>query len=235
MAQSLQIQRISKAWHERVVDLEIENPTMSLGEIARECGVTPSHLSVVRNSDAFLEYRALRMREHQDRVSEGIVARTQKVAAIGLEVLHERIVAEREEIGLALLKDVTEMTLKSLGYGPRPGVNVTVDNSRHNHLSITEHERDAFHTAREKLKLVNQHNTEVLEAEAVPETAHPAPDEITGTDANELYSDNTTLEYIPAAGDGALETVNPEDPFAEFFGAGAQHTPAGDSSRGGSE
>lgn len=121
MAESKQVKHV-RWWHEAVVDWELENPGLTMNECASYFDVSPSYLSILRNSDAYKEYAERRRREHNSNVSETIIQKTEKLAKIAVDVLTERIDSERKTILLGGVKDTAEMALKSLGFGlPRGG------------------------------------------------------------------------------------------------------------------
>lgn len=106
-------------WHEQVVDWELMNPSATLGDCARHFGKTEGWLSTVRNSDAFREFRARRIAEHQNMVSETVIEKVEGLAALTLDTLHERIEREKDDIPLAFVRETAETALKALGYGGR--------------------------------------------------------------------------------------------------------------------
>ena len=118
-------------WHEQIVDWELMNPSSTLGDCARHFGKTEGWLSTVRNSDAYREFRARRIAEHQNMVSETVIEKVEGLAALTLDVLHERIDRERDDISLSFARETAETALKALGYGgksaaPAPVVQINV-------------------------------------------------------------------------------------------------------------
>lgn len=161
MAQSAQVKKVSW-WHEQIVDWELQNPHRNLGDCARFFGVTQTYLSVLRNSDAFINYRAGRMGLHQENVSETVVANAQKLANISMEVLQERISRERKDIALGGVRDTAEMALKALGFGipAVKGGNGNGGNSTEVTVNIVD--SSALEAARQKMRqLQQQHPAQV--------------------------------------------------------------------------
>ncbi len=113
-------------WHEQVIDWELLNPSATMGDCARHFGKTEGWLSTVRNSDAFREFRARRIAEHQSMVSETVIEKVEGLAALTLDTLHERIERERESISLGFVRETAETALKALGYGGTSAVAPTV-------------------------------------------------------------------------------------------------------------
>lgn len=157
-------------WHEQIVDWELMNPDKTLGECAEHFGVTQPWLSSVRGSDAFKEYRAIRIAEHQGMVSKTVIEKVEGLAHLTLDVLQERIEKERAEISLPFMRETAETALKALGYsgqrGGAPGqggvvvqTNVVVD-------------RSLLSRARERMRTVNQENA--VDPEETSSIALPA-------------------------------------------------------------
>lgn len=123
-----QIQTINYR-HEALVDWMISRPDGTMREAAADLAMSEHQISIVRNSDAFRDYYSRRMRDHQTRVSEGIVELTQGVARESLEAIQEKIKNERAKLKLESLTDAAEMSLKALGFGrPAGGHNHTQNN-----------------------------------------------------------------------------------------------------------
>ena len=103
--------------HRYIVDWELDNPGGKMGELAKILGYTETHLSIVRNSDAFKDYRDRRRAKHDENISKSIIDRVGELAETSMEVLAERIKDERKSLGLGIVKDTAEMALKALGFG----------------------------------------------------------------------------------------------------------------------
>lgn len=139
------------------MDWELANPDLHLKECAKLLGVTQTYLSIIRNSDAFIEYRAKRRIEHNENVSVSVVERTEELAGLTLEVLHERIEAERESISLGGVKETCDMALKALGFGGARGGDATQVNI------VIGADAETLSRARETLRSINQANAEGVE------------------------------------------------------------------------
>lgn len=106
-------------WHKSIFDWEIANPSLKMKDCAVAFGVSETWLSIIRNSDIYMEYAALRREEHNDNVSKTVIERVEDVADVSLEVLEERIRAERKTLGLGIVNNAAEMALKALGFGQK--------------------------------------------------------------------------------------------------------------------
>lgn len=125
---AIQIKKVSW-WHQSIVDWELAHPNLMMKDCALHFQVTESWLSTVRNSDAFKEYQVARRAQHDGNISKGIVHKTQELASLTLDVLNERVAAEREKLGLTTVKDTCEMALKSLGFGQKAGAGPAQQNN----------------------------------------------------------------------------------------------------------
>lgn len=146
-------QRISKInwWHEQISDWMLLYPDKNLSDCADYFGVTQSWLSSVRNSDLFKEFHRLRMEQHRAEVSGTVIERAEGVAKLSLEVLHERIEKERQDIGLGIVKDTAAMALQALGYSSRSGNGPASDVN----VNVNVVSSDVLERARNKMKLIN--------------------------------------------------------------------------------
>ena len=163
MAKSAQIKKVGW-WHEEIFNWMISNPEKKLGECAQVMGVTQAWLSTVINSDVFKEKLEERRELHFANVSQDVASKIGSLADLSLDVLTERIEAERANIGLGIVKDSAEMALKAAGYiGPRPGSNGRggVDVSVYLPGSIDKR------TLEDSRALMNQRQPEQIESTAV--------------------------------------------------------------------
>lgn len=116
MAQSVQIQKVGW-WHERLADIMIANPHATLGEIATALGKSQAWISIVKNSDVFVDYWRQRSGAHSSEVTNGIKAKGFAAAELALEHIHQRL----EEPSAALLPidtllNVVDVNMKRFGY-----------------------------------------------------------------------------------------------------------------------
>ena len=118
MAQSIQIKSV-RPWHEQIVDYMLQNPHLTQGQCALFFNKTEAWLSSVINSDLFREYKSRRFSDHHENVSHSVIERVSGLAGLSLEVLHERIEKEKEDIPLGIVLDSATLMLKSMGFGPK--------------------------------------------------------------------------------------------------------------------
>jgi hypothetical protein len=156
-------------------------------------GVTQSYLSVVINSDAFRDYFNARRAEHNGSVSKSIIERVEELAGTTLEVLNERIAAERKTVGLSAVSDAAEIALKALGFGAQKQNNGNGNfqqNNVQNVFHIGGASLDTLESARADMRalngnggqplLLNQVTSPALALEALK--AFNTPDEHTTED-----------------------------------------------------
>lgn len=126
------LRRTSKAWHVELATFLITNPSASHREIGDYFGVSPTWISSVINSDAFRDFLRQRQDEHFHNVSLALVDKVRGLADQGVTALAERVEKEGFKMPTETLQSVTDLALKSLGFGARsngtavPGAQVQV-------------------------------------------------------------------------------------------------------------
>lgn len=154
------------------MDWQITNPEKKQYQCAEYFNVTQTWLSVVTNSDAFVEYRRVRMAAYHEQLGAKLINKLAGVAEKSLEVIEERIEQEREDISIGVLNETADMTLKALGYssknnnGPQNG---GVQNVQNNFYSV-----DSETLARARGRM---HDVTEGEKTVVDETAKITPPE----------------------------------------------------------
>lgn len=119
-----------RQWHEMLMDFMLLNPRATQIEIAEHFDCHPQTISNVVNSDLFKMKFDQRKQSFQARVDGTAIERLQgKLAGVAeraLDVLDEKIQAERLSLGIDAVKESAEMVLKSLGYGlQKPAAHAT--------------------------------------------------------------------------------------------------------------
>ena len=114
--------------HEALADLIIAQPQLSNKELAGRFGKTPTWVSYVRNSGAFLAYLADRKDELIDPVLQQTVAdRLNGLAAQSVDILMEKLQEDKVTDDLAL--ECLKHSSKALGYGAKDTGNRTQINN----------------------------------------------------------------------------------------------------------
>ncbi len=93
MARSKQLTRL-EPWHHDLIDWMLQNPAASGREAAAHFGVSPTWISIVKNSEVFRAELARRRETISRAVATDIVGRAGALAELSLDVLHERIEKE---------------------------------------------------------------------------------------------------------------------------------------------
>ena len=174
MAQSVQIQKVNW-WHERLADIMIANPHCTLGEIARALNKSQAWISIVKNSDAFIDYWKIRSKMHSDAVTGDIKAKGFAAAELALDRLHMKLEGpEVELMTVDTLLNVVDVTMKRFGYSQEtnkaPVFNFNLGAATPEQLAA----------AREKLRSVDAR--EVVDVKPLPANGNAAPERI--SDAN---------------------------------------------------
>lgn len=111
-----QVRRLSHT-HKAIMEFMIANPEMSNDNVAAQFGYTPTWLSQLVHSDLF----QMELKYWQDlglcEATLGIKDRLNDVAHQSLERLQRRLSTIGDQIPVDSLVDISEMALKSLGFG----------------------------------------------------------------------------------------------------------------------
>lgn len=150
MAQSAQIAKVNW-WHQRLADWLLSNPEKQLKDAAREFNVSQSWLSVVKNSDAFMDHFARLSAEHSSVLSLGIRDKLVGVADQALTAMSERLESQGATMPMNQLIDTAELALKRAGFGePRSVTNIGQVNNLGGGVSKAE-----LQSYRDKMREVN--------------------------------------------------------------------------------
>lgn len=161
-----QIKKV-RAWHEELLEFMLAHPRASLQETAFYFNVSVSWVSIIKNTDAFRELWAARRGEHFSRVSVGVSERLTALAEVTVDALTEKVEEEVRAgtVKIDTLKEVSDMALKSLGFGPKGNVSGPVTNVQNNFLI----DRETLARARASRQRLQQSENaqKLLEAEVV--------------------------------------------------------------------
>lgn len=118
------VQKLNAYSHEAMIDVLIESPMITQGELARLFGYTEGWISRLLRADAFQEMLAARKAELRDPiVAQGIEKRMEALAIQSISVLEEKLQANPSaDVALKAL----EVSSRSLGYGVAKGTNVNI-------------------------------------------------------------------------------------------------------------
>lgn len=133
----LQVQKVNW-WHERFADWLLANPDKSVKDAAKEFNCSVQTLYIIKNSDSFQIYWATRSGDFSNALQSSTIeaksAAMEKAAAVAEQALDEigrRIETIGEVMPMGQLIDISNMGLKSLGYGTKgannQAPNVTVN------------------------------------------------------------------------------------------------------------
>lgn len=161
-----------RAWHEELLEFIIANPRASGAETALFFNVSESWISIVKNSDAFQELWATRRGEHFSKVSANIAERVTALAEVTVDALTKKVEQETREgsASIGTLKEVSDMALRSLGFGGGRGApTIQLNTNGPTQVFI---DKDTLARAREaKAKLHANSGTPVLSIEHSAEEA----------------------------------------------------------------
>ena len=127
MAQSASIAKLSIR-HEAILQYLLANPIVTMGEVAEKFGVTRSWLSVVVNSEAFIEARE---RYQEIAFHETVLPVREKLMVAANKALDRLNQLTPMEMDLDKVRKTAETTLAALGFGSPKGPS-TVNNTQIN-------------------------------------------------------------------------------------------------------
>lgn len=115
-----------KYQHAAMVDAMVANPVITVNELAKIFGRTPSWISIVKNSDAFQALLAKRTAELMDPlIKEEIDARFRTITQVSLQRLQEKLEKPASALEDSFVLKAVEIGMKSQGIG-LPKTEVTV-------------------------------------------------------------------------------------------------------------
>lgn len=120
MAQSASVAKLSIR-HEAILHFLLGNPTVSQGEVAEKFGVTQAWLSVVMNSEAFLEARN---NYTEIAYHETVLPLREKMVVAANKALDRLNLLIPQETDLDKVRKTAETTLQALGFGTVKGSTV---------------------------------------------------------------------------------------------------------------
>jgi hypothetical protein len=113
-------------WHEAIVDDMLQYPKSLVRERAARLKYSADYLSLVMNTDMFRALYEQRRAEFNARLDASIQQKTGEAANKALDLVLETLEKKRDKIPFAELSEFTDRTLERLGYGIKPGANVSV-------------------------------------------------------------------------------------------------------------
>lgn len=146
-------------WYDAIADWMIANPDGKLYDCAKELNRGAATISSIINTDMFKAHLAARKAAWTEKHDDALLARTRRLANLGLDILADHLEKKRDAVPMKQLTEVTMSALDRLGYSPAkaPVTNVQVNSSgatQVNFPSVTplqlEEARAALRKAEEK-------------------------------------------------------------------------------------
>lgn len=158
-----QVEKVSD-WHRNLIEYLIANPRATLRELSREFGVTIGWLSVIKNSDSFRAELEKRREEHSGYISATVADKLTAVAEVTLEEILERFDGpDRASIPLSGLRDIADVSLKSLGFGAKAGGNTSPVGGDQYNFYVTD--KETLATARQRMAALHTQQPQVINYE----------------------------------------------------------------------
>jgi hypothetical protein len=155
LAASAQIAKVNW-WHERLADKMISEPHLTLTEIAKQLSCSLSWLSIIKQSDVFKDYWALRSKAHSEALTAGIKEKAAALTELSLDILLEDT---QSQIALGTMstreaRENLELVTKRFGFdggnGPQSAQNTNVT------LNLALVNKEMLAAAREKMREIPQ-------------------------------------------------------------------------------
>ena len=164
-------------WHKALSDFLLANPTMSRKQVAEFFKVSQPWLSLVTNSDAFMEYHQRRRDEMsgllQDRLTAGLADGVTTLTTLAVEAVTDRVLREGETMSVRDITGIAKLGLEALGFGSSgrgSTVNVDIHNTNTgfaDNRRITINDDDALQRSKrrlQELRAKNDADLKLLEA-----------------------------------------------------------------------
>jgi hypothetical protein len=116
----------SQDWHESVIDMMLKHPGITKSDIARRMNKSLTWISIITNTDAFLQRLAERREELNSTLAATIAEKMGDVADAGLDELGRRLVTQGTTMETDDVVKITTGMLKHLGYGAPKGTGLSV-------------------------------------------------------------------------------------------------------------
>ena len=158
----------SMLWYDGIIDDLLANPGTLVKDIALRLGRHEHTISTIMASDLFKSRYAQRRAQFNEMLNDRIHAKLTMVAEKALDSTISALDKKRDAIPLPILKDIAQVSLDRLGYGPKAaGTAVQVNVNTANVVSP-----EALASAREKLRLIEGSSREAGGRESqTPESA----------------------------------------------------------------
>lgn len=114
MAQSAQIKSMSGA-HDAVLDIMLANPFLSLKDLAKATGYTPTWLSIMKRSDCFIARYNERRGDIECGVMEDVQQRLNSLVLLSIDNMEE-LLAKTNDPDTQV--DAFDKVMKAAGYAP---------------------------------------------------------------------------------------------------------------------
>lgn len=119
-------------WYSGIADLMINEPSLTLKEIAAKLDKAPATLTYVVNSDMFKTYLEQRKAQFQAQTNGILSQKMTAVATAVLDLTLERLEKKRDTIPFSDLMETGTSMLDRLGYAPQKGPAVVVNTQQVN-------------------------------------------------------------------------------------------------------
>lgn len=180
-------------WYSSIIDWMIANPGRPLQEATRRHGgpihCAPNTLYMITNTDLFKSHLAKRKAEFRDRLDMKVIGDASSLHEMTQTLIMEELEKKRTSVPIETLLEVQKSALEILGYGPKQGPSVVVQNQVDTRVAVAV-DANLLEECRQGIRRAEMNKTAPL-IEATPLVSPPE-------DVDDL--DDTLLEPISVGG-----------------------------------
>lgn len=143
-------------WYSAIADLMIAHPDWKMTDIAKELKKGVNTISMIANTDLFRAHLAQRKQQWQEIHDQALREKLTKVANASLDALVTSIEKKKDLVPIQALQSISEGALDRLGFSPKPGPQVLVQNNIQNNNVLPSASLGALEEARAAMRQVEQ-------------------------------------------------------------------------------
>lgn len=143
-------------WYAAISDRMIAHPDWTQDQIAKDLGKSPTTISMIVSTDLFKSHFALRRQQWQEVHDQSLREKLTHVATKSLDLLTTQMEKKGDMLPIQRTHEIAMGALDRLGFAPKAGPSVVVQNNTQNNMVAPSASVDALLEAREALRKVEQ-------------------------------------------------------------------------------
>lgn len=178
-------------WYSSIADYRLANPGCTNREVAAHLSKAENTISAIVSTDLYREYEAQRRQAWRERNENILREKLTGVTIRALDAAEARLKKQQDQIPLGVAKELIEVGLDRLGFGPTQGPSVVVNSGVHVNAPDGAVSLTLLSEARGLLRSVEQQKlSPALKAIPVPEDLDSVLD---------LKADEVGADALPGA------------------------------------